>query len=240
MKIFLSYSHTDAELADRIKSDLEKFGLSVWSDRGEILPGEPWAEKIQAAIESSEDILFIVPAKNETSGWLSAEVALSVASKARDSKKRLIPIITSRSSDIPFFLKQYQALDLSNEEQYRVKVNELANLLNKERPPQEELWSSGRIELIKAQASALELMQKQWQHEQVSANRMLILRFITDGITFILGTIIMTVMIKSGILGIGELPTILYVILGAIGGFGIARFVPQTIDRIARSEEVRK
>ncbi len=48
--IFLSYASQDRETVRNMKESLEKAGLDVWFDQGELLPGDVWDQEIQRNI----------------------------------------------------------------------------------------------------------------------------------------------------------------------------------------------
>jgi hypothetical protein len=51
-RIFLSYGHDEhAELARKVKSDLEARGNEVWFDEERLLPGVDWESRIESGIE---------------------------------------------------------------------------------------------------------------------------------------------------------------------------------------------
>lgn len=232
MRIFLSYSHEDLEFAERLKSDLEKRGQQIWWDRAEIHPGELWSLRIKDAIEASENVLFIIPPSSKQSLSLTTEVALAVTAKTKNLGKRLVPILTAKSSDIPFFLKHYQALDLStsDEKEYQAKVDDLVKVLSEE-IRSDDIYDD-RAYVINTQESALEMLKKHWDHEQYTSNRWLLLQFMTDSITFIVATALLVMLIKSGIIVGKDVPSTLYAIIGAIFGYGIARYIPKTVERV--------
>lgn len=55
--VFLSYVRENATLADRLVTDLQGRGVSVWLDRERLVPGQRWRDAIRAAIRGGD--LFI-------------------------------------------------------------------------------------------------------------------------------------------------------------------------------------
>ncbi len=67
MKVFISHSSKDQDLAARVVSSLEKSGLDVWYDKREILPGDNWADKIaQGLRESDAMVVLLTPSALES------------------------------------------------------------------------------------------------------------------------------------------------------------------------------
>jgi hypothetical protein len=63
-KLFLSYGRRDAaELANRLRGDLEKLGYEVWQDTREIRAGREWEEQIADGLRSTQvvsDLLCLI------------------------------------------------------------------------------------------------------------------------------------------------------------------------------------
>lgn len=59
--LFLSYGRADAaELADRLKTDLEEAGYTVWQDRAQIAPGEDWRDKIVDGLKHAQVMIAVL------------------------------------------------------------------------------------------------------------------------------------------------------------------------------------
>ena len=63
-KIFLSYAREDMSMAKQLYSDLERYGLDVWLDTELLLPGDPWKDKIQDAIENSNYFIALLSTRS--------------------------------------------------------------------------------------------------------------------------------------------------------------------------------
>lgn len=60
-KLFLSYGRRDAaELANRLRGDLEKLGYEVWQDTREIRAGREWEEQIADVLRSSQVVIDLL------------------------------------------------------------------------------------------------------------------------------------------------------------------------------------
>lgn len=60
MKIFLSYSHYDKEIASYIQKNLIEKKHEVWIDQVKIKQGDNIAEKINKGIEQAEIIILLI------------------------------------------------------------------------------------------------------------------------------------------------------------------------------------
>ncbi|MEO8609692.1 MAG: toll/interleukin-1 receptor domain-containing protein [Chloroflexota bacterium] len=87
--IFLSYSRQDTDIMRRVRDDLRKAGLSVWTDEG-IEPGSPsWEQTIQNAVEQSVCLIVLLSPSAKNSTWIRREVGY-----AEDTaKKAIFPVL---------------------------------------------------------------------------------------------------------------------------------------------------
>jgi hypothetical protein len=84
--IFFSYADTDLARIMPLVSGLESFGWNVWWDRT-LLPGEPWEDKIEAALEATNCVIVAWSKTSIASRWVRTE--------ATEGKRRniLVPIL---------------------------------------------------------------------------------------------------------------------------------------------------
>lgn len=114
MKVFISHSRSDTELAKRAAAILRKSGLETWSSEN-LLPGDNWAVKHAVALESSDAMIILI----SSSSPLSSEVLsdLSFALGSREYKHRVIPVLRKSSDfrfldEMPWVLKRLKTFDL--------------------------------------------------------------------------------------------------------------------------------
>ncbi len=107
-QIFVSYSHRDRPVADRIIKQLGGLGVSTWSDR-EIRAGTNWSDEIKKALEESDTILFLLSPHSLASECLRNELDVALA-----AGKKIVPVLVGDVdvSAIPEPLQRYQWLDL--------------------------------------------------------------------------------------------------------------------------------
>ena len=92
--VFISYSHQDKEVAERICTLLDQYGISHWIDRDGVRHGEDFKEDIVDAIVRSKILLFISSVNSNKSRNTVKEVGL-----AEKSNKVILPI---RIDDSPY------------------------------------------------------------------------------------------------------------------------------------------
>jgi hypothetical protein len=120
MSVFLSYSSADRKLAEQIREELNRQGLSVWVDT-ELTPGTKWHDSIDKAIRSADQIVVLVGPKSGADEAQQFTWRTALEAAWQDSGKRLIPVLL-RGADLPPFLstRSYVRLDDSR------GVNDLA------------------------------------------------------------------------------------------------------------------
>ena len=117
MKVFLSHSSLDHELAQAVASALRKAGFTVWDPTTEILPGDNWAEKIGRALEESEAMVVLL-----TPAALAAESVRRDIEYALGNvrfKGRLIPVLPQPFDELksaPWILKRLKSVRLAEDD----------------------------------------------------------------------------------------------------------------------------
>ena len=60
--VFLSYNKADKPAVDEIARQLVKAGIQPWLDKWNLVPGEPWQEAIEEALEACQTVaVFLGP-----------------------------------------------------------------------------------------------------------------------------------------------------------------------------------
>ena len=62
VKVFVSHSHADAELAAQVSKALQDEGLEVWNSDVNLLPGDNWAAEVARALEESDAMVVLMTA----------------------------------------------------------------------------------------------------------------------------------------------------------------------------------
>jgi hypothetical protein len=109
MTVFLSYSSTDKKLADRLRRELMRQGVAVWSDTS-LAAGSEWRGRIAEAIRSAEAILVLVGPKGEADEAQRSTWQEALEAVWQDPGKRIVPILVQDakvptfvySADVPF------------------------------------------------------------------------------------------------------------------------------------------
>ena len=119
MKVFLSYAHSDEDLARKVRDALREAGLEVWDDRLEIFPGDNWAEKVAEALRESNAMVVLFSPDAAHSQRVRREIEYALGEKRY--KNRLIPVIVGPrekipEDNIPWILRHLRVIELPERE----------------------------------------------------------------------------------------------------------------------------
>lgn len=121
---FISYSSNDERFAAAVHKDLSAHGLSVFMSKISLNPGDRWAPKTLAALESSTWIIFLASKAACRSPYVQQEIGGALV-----AKKKFIPVVWQMPpSELPGWANQIQALDIRNQtpQQIRARIIALA------------------------------------------------------------------------------------------------------------------
>ncbi len=132
-KVFISYSHRDAEWLARLEVHLKPLTrsgeIAVWSD-SQINPGSKWKEEILRAIDTSKVAILLVSADFLASDFISNNELSPLLAAASRGGATILPVIISPSR----FSKTATLSDYQT-------VNDLARpLISLTRAEQEEVF----------------------------------------------------------------------------------------------------
>ncbi len=101
-KVFISYSHDDAEWVRKFAEALRQENVNVWLDEWQITAGESLREAIEAGLRSSDAIVAVLSPSNvrRPNVFFELGVALGMG-------KRLIPIVSQdlENATLPFDIR---------------------------------------------------------------------------------------------------------------------------------------
>lgn len=108
LRIFLSYSTEDKNLAGNIKKNLERYGLEVFLAHEDIEPSSEWQDEIVRNLKSCDIFMPIISKNFRNSDWTDQETGMAFI-----EGKVIIPL---RTELVPYgFIGKYQALKLDLE-----------------------------------------------------------------------------------------------------------------------------
>lgn len=137
MSVYISYSKDDELKAKLLAEELNQNGVEVWFDTGQISPGENFAESISSAIKSADIFVALISPASRGSNWFASELAAAIAARDVDRHRKIIPVLLSGFSDMPAFLRSYQAIDGSSNDKLKTAAIEVARIGRSPKPPVE-------------------------------------------------------------------------------------------------------
>lgn len=88
VKVFISYSHSNVDDANKVKAALEAEGIAVLIDQEQLDAGENIADFILEMVKQSDVTISLISKKSLLSRWVGTETILSLQSELlRDGKK---------------------------------------------------------------------------------------------------------------------------------------------------------
>ena len=87
-RVFLSYSRSDEIFAVWLRQSLEEYGIEVFRDLDDTLPGEEWWGRLKRLIEAADTVIFILSPRSVSSKICGDEVGYAEA-----LKKRIFPAV---------------------------------------------------------------------------------------------------------------------------------------------------
>ena len=123
--VFLSYSHSDTEFANRLSDDLQALGLSVWQDWKNVRPGDSISTRIENALHTSDYFLLVLSTASISSAWVDREYRTALNLQLEKGKPYVIPLRLHALSP-PMLLRDIQYVDFAVD--YTVGWAELTRL----------------------------------------------------------------------------------------------------------------
>lgn len=107
---FFSYNSKDKIVVEKLAQKLEnEKGLNIWLDKWNLIPGMPWQEEIEVALNKSKTIVFLL-GPSGFGKWHTEEVRVALELRVKDKAKRVILVVLPNANfdeeEIPHFLKR--------------------------------------------------------------------------------------------------------------------------------------
>ncbi|MDE0608576.1 MAG: TIR domain-containing protein [Anaerolineaceae bacterium] len=75
--LFLSYSHADSAMAERLARGLQARGHALWYDR-RLRPGQRWLQRLTRAARDCAALLLLMSPAAEASPWVEMELCIAL------------------------------------------------------------------------------------------------------------------------------------------------------------------
>lgn len=89
---FISYTQSDYQFAHKLASSLQDYGIRVWLDKYDLLPGNDIKTQVESGIQDSDKMIVILSKESLKSEWVQLEIDKALSIEKRTGKKVLFPI----------------------------------------------------------------------------------------------------------------------------------------------------
>jgi WD40 repeat protein len=117
--VFLSHNSADKAAVEILARRLqEEAGLNPFLDKWHLVPGQPWQEALEAALDHSATVAVILGSSG-VSPWHNEEMRAALDGRARNKSLRVIPVLLPGASmpergEMPRFLSRLTWVDFRN------------------------------------------------------------------------------------------------------------------------------
>ena len=113
--VFLSYNSADKPAVEQLARRLVKAGIQLWLDTWNLVPGEPWQEAIEEALDACQTVAVFLGPKG-IGPWENEEMRSALEERVRDKSRRVIPVLLPGAPDprerpLPRFLARLTWVD---------------------------------------------------------------------------------------------------------------------------------
>jgi len=96
--VFLSYATRDKPAVEELARRLKDAGVKPFLDKWHLVPGEPWQEALEVALDRSQTCaVFLGP--GHLGPWQNEEMRAALERRVRDKSHRVIPVLLPGASD---------------------------------------------------------------------------------------------------------------------------------------------
>jgi len=106
-KYIFSYAREDSAFVLELAQQLRAYGVDLWLDQLDILPGQRWDRAVESALASCGGMIAVLSPHSVASNNVMDEV-----SYALQEEKHLVPILL-QPCDVPFRLRRVQHVDFT-------------------------------------------------------------------------------------------------------------------------------
>src|SRR5262249_25525224 len=124
-RVFISYSRKDMNAAEMLVSALNVRGFEAYLDKKDILPGEPWQERLGGLILSADAVAFLISPDSIASKICSWEIDYT-----ESLHKKLLPVLHRQViGQVPERLARLNYIFLRAEDDFENGVDTLASAI---------------------------------------------------------------------------------------------------------------
>lgn len=102
-RVFISYSHSDKRVVERLRRYLQDHNIEVWIDEVELSFGDPMIESLRMAIDSVDAVIAVLSTASVGSRWVLEELELAMTRQVNDREFVVVPVVIE-DCHLPGFL----------------------------------------------------------------------------------------------------------------------------------------
>ena len=114
MPIFISYSHSDELIVNKLAANLVKHNANVWVDTWELSVGDSIINRVQEAIQESSALLIILSKASVQSEWCKKELSAGLMRELDEKRVVVLPVLVE-DCNIPTFLREKMYADFRSD-----------------------------------------------------------------------------------------------------------------------------
>ena len=111
MPVFISYSHSDELIVNKLAAHLVKHNANVWVDTWELNVGDSILNRVQDAIQESSALLVVLSKTSVESEWCKKELSAGLMRELDEKRVVVLPVLVE-DCEIPLFLREKMYADL--------------------------------------------------------------------------------------------------------------------------------
>lgn len=132
MKVFISHSMEDAELAKTVAGALRDAGVDVFDLYAETFPGDDWGAKLSQGLQQSDAMIVLLTPRSV--GSPSVKFDLGYALGKAEFRDRVFPVIVAEpgalsTEEIPWILRRFHPLQLGGDTLDAESLQQITDLL---------------------------------------------------------------------------------------------------------------
>lgn len=95
--VFLSHNSTDKPAVESLAHRLRAEGIELWLDEWNLIPGNPWQEKIEQALNECRSCAVLI-GPSGIGPWQNAEMRAAIHRRISKGNFRVIPVLLPGAS----------------------------------------------------------------------------------------------------------------------------------------------
>lgn len=113
MNIFISHNKKDLIDARALATAFIEYGINIWFDEWEIMPGDSIIGGIEEGLENANIFILVWSQNAKKSEWVGSEVKAYLHRKMKNPNIRIVPIMLDKTP-LPSLIKDYRGFEISD------------------------------------------------------------------------------------------------------------------------------